>query len=166
MIDWLIRRAKRTPYYHLDGYMNRWWLVPYNVVITRRGCDSADGTGPVSFWRRPLAWVFQRFDIAIRIHELLRADRGRHPHNHPWPYWSVVLKGGYLEEVYDAQGALIGTVWHGPGSVFRRPADSWHKIVDVDPGTTTLFITGKKAQTWGFNVDGVVVPYYEYAGEP
>lgn len=29
--DWLIRRAMRTPYIHIDGYMSRWWLFnPYD----------------------------------------------------------------------------------------------------------------------------------------
>ena len=23
--NWVVNRAKRTPYLHLDGYMNRWW---------------------------------------------------------------------------------------------------------------------------------------------
>src|SRR5574341_1517991 len=35
-VDWLIERAKRTPYWHLDGYMERYWLVPYSKVAKRK----------------------------------------------------------------------------------------------------------------------------------
>ena len=43
MVSWLIRRAQRTPYFHLAGYMERWWLVPYRealeyIVFTDRPC--------------------------------------------------------------------------------------------------------------------------------
>lgn len=170
IVDWLIRRAKRTPYYHLAGYMNRWWLVPYNVVITRDLGPAGvphflhtDGTGPVS-WRRPIARLFQLCGIAIRVHEILRSDGGRHPHDHPWPYLTIVLRGGYYETRYDECGEFVFMSWYGPGSVLWRPANSWHRL-DVPAGqtATTLFITGRKAaESWGFNVDGVKVPYYEY----
>jgi hypothetical protein len=174
VIDWLIQRAKRTPYYHLDGYMNRWWLVPYRQVIARTvpigtvplrplKTEVTDGTGPVSFWRRPLAWLLQRFDIAVRVHEILRSDEGRDPHDHPWPYVTIVLRGGYIEDVFDAAGKLIDCKWHGPGSILYRPAGTWHMLWLPDGTTaTTLFITGKKAQTWGFNVNGTKVPYRDY----
>lgn len=170
MVNWFIERARRTPYFHLDGYMKRWWLVPYRQVIERLvhagtpyEYPDRDGTGPVSFWRRPLAWLFQRFDIAIRVHEILRSDRGRDPHDHPWPYLTVILKGGYWEERYDNMGALISRDWYGPGSAIFRRAGSWHRLILPEGQvTTTLFITGRKQQTWGFNVDGTKVPYKQY----
>lgn len=173
MINWLINRAKRTPYFHLDGYMNRWWLVPYNKVIVRGirvvdadntivGDPVTDGTGPVS-WRRPLTRLVQKLGIAVRVHEILRSDAGRDPHDHPWSYLTVILRGGYFEKRYDAAGKLVSTKYHGAGSVLWRPAGSWHRL-DVPTGmvATTLFITGKYVGTWGFNVDGVKVPYNQY----
>lgn len=180
LTQWLIDRAKRTPYFHLEGYMNRWWLVPYGEVIERRiTCERkfvfmgqvgvegeaitvTDGTGPVT-WRRPIARLLQKLGIAVRVHEILRSDAGRDPHDHPWPYLTVILRGGYFETRYDDEGFVTGRKWHGPGSVMFRPAKSWHRL-DVPPGTTatTLFITGPKAQRWGFNVDGVKVPYDQY----
>lgn len=175
MINWLINRAKRTPYFHLTDYMNRFWLVPYNEVILREvglvpkpdGSGtwrkiSTDGTGPVT-WRRPLARLIQKMGIAIRVHEILRSDEGRDPHDHPWPYLTVILKGGYFESRYDEHGNRLSTKWHGPGSVLWRPAGSWHRL-DVPNGmvATTLFITGKKACTWGFLVNGHKVPHNEY----
>lgn len=169
-VNKLIARAKRTPYYNLPGYMNRYWLVPYNVTIVRQAEPNhwpfTDGTGLVS-WRRPFTRLVQMCGLAARVHEILRSDLGREPHDHPWWYLTVVLKVGYWEERYDAAGQLVNTKWHGPGSVLFRRANSWHKLV-VPEGeiATTLFITGAKSQSWGFNVDGKKVPYYEYLGQP
>lgn len=162
MIDWLIARAKRTPYYDLTGYMERFWLVPYAEVIKRWDTGTTDGTGPVS-WRRPFARLAQLLGIAARVHHILRSDTGRDPHDHPWSYLTIVLRGGYYEKRYDADGELISIKWHGPGSIMWRPANSWHMLV-VPEGETawTLFITGRKAHTWGFNVAGAKVPYRDY----
>lgn len=170
MRDWLIRRAKRTPYYHLAGYMNRWWLVPYRQRIVRISPDGElhnDGTGLVSL-KRPIAYLLQLFNISVRIHEILRSDEGRHPHDHPFNYLTIILKGHYLESRYNDLGELISIRLHGPGSVLWRPARSWHKLTLV-PGTTvtTLFFTGAKADggKWGFNVNGVKVPHRIYKAE-
>ena len=179
--DYLIARAKRTPYYHLDGYMNRWWLVPYKRVIERRSATvrhivingeivgeaatietTVDGTGPVS-WRRPIAKLIQKLGFAVRVHEILSSDQGRDPHDHPWPYVAIILRGGYWETRYNAAGEKLSEEWHGPGSVLYRPAGSWHRL---DLGRSrpvfTLFITGNYVGTWGFNVNGTKVPHYEY----
>jgi hypothetical protein len=177
LADWLVKRAKRTPYFHLDGYMRRWWLVPYRQMIVRtieaevgdnfKAFENVtDGTGPVAFHRRPIVWLFQRLGIAIRVHEILRSDHGRDPHDHPWPYLTVILRGGYWESRYTPQGVLLSKEWHGPGSILFRPANSWHRL-DVNPGevATTLFITGPKAQRWGFLVNGEKVPYEVYLGQ-
>lgn len=128
LIDWLIARARRTPYFHLDGYMERWWLLPYN-----------------------------RFGLAVRLHHILRSDDARAFHDHPWPYLTIILRGGYCEvrPLYDRSGLYLGETrrWHGPGTVLLRRARAWHRL-ELAPGLTTwtLFITGPKRQNWGFLV--------------
>lgn len=162
MIDWLIRRAKRTPYIHLDGYMNRFWLVPYVAA----GSWGDAGTVAVSARQRPIAWLMQKFGISARIHEILRSDSGRAPHDHPWSYLTIVLKGGYWESRYDTSGALVSEKWHGPGSILWRPANSWHRLtLPEESVTTTLFVTGAYRNGWGFNVNGEKVPYKKYLGK-
>jgi len=151
LVDWLIRRAKRTPYFHLEGYMLRWWMVPYNT----------HAAVPIT---RPIAWLMQRFNISARIHEILRSDLGRHPHDHPFNYLTVILRGWYIERRYNDAGEIISAKMHGPGSVLFRRAGSWHKLQLVTGPVTTLFITGRKeSNAWGFNVDGVKVPHKRYA---
>lgn len=153
LIDALIRRAMRSPYSHIDDYMARYWLVPY------RDPDAGVGCGPVSFFRRPIAWLIQRFGIAVRIHHIKRSDDDRAFHDHPWWYVTCILRGGYREVTpcYES-GMYLGPVykWIGEGRVLFRRAESWHRLEISDPlkeTAWTLFITGPKRQSWGFLVE-------------
>lgn len=149
--DRLIRRAMKTPYFHLDGYMERYWLVPY--AFQPDGIEGA-GCGPVSFWHRPIAWMLQRFGIAIRIHRIMRSDRSDAFHDHPWSYLTVLLIGAYCEVrpvfkdgMYKHNAVRICIA----GDALLRRADSWHRLVLFDNESCwTLFITGPKRQSWGF----------------
>lgn len=135
----LIARARRTPYVHLPDYMERYWLLPYKKI-------------PGDF-------------IAARVHHILRSDNDRAFHDHPWPYVSVILRGGYTEvrPLYDKSGLYLGTTsrWYGAGSVIARRAKSWHRL-ELAPGCTTwtLFITGPKRQSWGFMPDPETKVYW------
>lgn len=171
LIDRLIVYAERTPYFHLPGYMRRLWLVPYRQRISREINEGTavtyDGTGPVSFRERPFVWCIQRLGIAIRLHNILRSDAGRHPHDHPWWFLTIILRGGYYEMLFDEYGVCSTMKWHGPGSVLFRRAHTFHRLLvptdDAKP-CWTLFITGPKAQTWGFLVKGKKVNYRDYEG--
>lgn len=126
LADRIIARAMRTPYRHLPGYMERYWLIPY-------------GRGPV----------------AVRVHHILRSDLDRVFHDHPWPYLTIILKGGYTEvtPAYTADGFYDGErrEQYGAGSVLFRQARTWHRLeIAEDVDTWTLFITGPKRQSWGF----------------
>lgn len=148
LVDALIRRAKQSPYSHINDYMERYWLVPY------RNKDAGAGCGPVPFIRRPIAWLIQRFGIAVRIHHIKRSDDDRAFHDHPWWYVTLILRGGYTEvkPVYSS-GIYNGTRydWCGEGTVLFRRARSWHRL-EIPPFSSawTLFITGPKSNSWGF----------------
>jgi hypothetical protein len=145
MIDALIERAKQTPYFHLEGYMERYWLVPYN------------DTG-----------------ISIRIHHILRSDEDRHLHDHPWPSTSVILKGGYWEIMPEDQQqdpALDATkrvrVWRKPGDVVNRAANDRHALELPDGQTAwSMFImSGGNAQAWGFYTPAGKVYWRDYLND-
>jgi hypothetical protein len=148
--DWVIRRAQRTPYFHLEGYMERWWLLR----LGRWGMH--DNETPQAQGPRPI--------LAARVHHILRSDSGREFHDHPWPFVTIILRGGYtevrpiIEEYPWVQ--LVGEArrYYPPGSILFRRASDWHRL-ELEPGTTawTLFITGPQLQRWGFLVDGVKV---------
>lgn len=150
MPEWIIRRAMRTPYRHLAGYMERFWLFR----IGRRGGGES---GPY-----PL--------IGARVHHILRSDDGRDFHDHPWPYLTIILRGGYWEVrpvLVDNVVSYCVRTWHGPGSVLLRRANSWHRL-ELPEGQTawTLFCTGPKVQHWGFLVGRRKVGWREYLGVP
>lgn len=170
LVDWLIAWAMKTPYWHLEGYMNRYWILPFRFDrAERRKVDT--GCYSIRPWRNPAGWLLQRLGVAIRVHHILRSDDDRAFHDHPWSYLTIILRGGYVEvrPVFDKSGLYMGDSrkWYGPGSVLWRPAKSWHRL-EVPAGQTawTLFITGPYRQKWGFLVQPrAKVPYHEYQKE-
>lgn len=114
--------------------------------------------------------------LQMRLHHIVREDRDRHLHDHPWNFWSVVLQGGYQEArplaevpmwvAQDDEEELCYFVARTKGSIASRGAFDRHKIVNVEPNTWTLFITGKYRNQWGFYTPAGKIPYREYLGLP
>jgi hypothetical protein len=87
----------------------------------------------------------------LYLHKIAQADADRHLHNHPWRWaWSYVIKGGYLEQRHprEQQGSYTRELRRGATNLLR--AGDYHRIRTVRPGTWTLFLTGKRASSWGF----------------
>lgn len=124
-------KVESTPYFHLDGYMERWWAT-----------SAADVAHKVN----------------VRLHHILRSDKDEHFHDHPWESISILIAGGYHEvtptsQTQDPKLDRINNVteWRGPGSIVHRKANDRHRIL-VPEGTTawSLFITGEWEKDWGF----------------
>lgn len=139
LIDRIVARAQRTPYRHLPGYMERYWL-----------------------FRTPL--------LSCRLHVILASDDDRALHDHPWSYATVILRGGYVEvrpvsPEAQMQGRfdLTNREWIAPGRVLFRRAESPHRL-EVPRGQTclTLFLTGPRRRTWGFQTPRGWVDHHEY----
>lgn len=141
--DAIIARAMRTPYFHLEGYMGRWWLFnPFQ--------DSNGG-------KIERTWLMSKLP-SIRVHHILRADLERHMHDHPWNARTFILRGWYMElrKASPVRCRVAGTTAHLRYGEF-------HRIVAVPPdGVWTLFISWKHQGTWGFEVDGKKIPWREY----
>ena len=134
----LIARAQLTPYFHLEGYMNRWWL--FNPTPPKN-----DGQGK-QYPELP----------SVRIHHILRADQ-----DHPFDARSIVLAGWYLEKRDD------GHHLRKTGDTFEIKHDTFHHIKEVSTGGVwTLFISGEWKHTWGFRTEQGVVPWRQYLGIP
>lgn len=152
--QYLIRRAQRTPYTHImspDGgecYMGRWWLFnPY-------GRDAQDNPTPARWQWLP----------SVRIHHIMRADLDRHLHDHPWNARTIVLRGWYTEERPASDGTR-DLFCRSRGYTGRLLYGQYHRIASVSTGGVwTLFWSWKKRGTWGFDVDGVKVPWRTYLG--
>lgn len=86
------------------------------------------------------------------LHRFVAADVQETPHNHPGNFFSIVLCGGYDEEVVTD----IGTEGVVVERVTRRwlnwiPANRFHRIVSAKTGTWTLILRGPDlGKGWGF----------------
>jgi hypothetical protein len=156
LVDAIVDRAKKNPFSHFEGYMNRYWFV---APKSRLGRFLIKCNAP---WQN------------ARVHEILRSDEDRELHDHPWDYTSVILKGGYTEITHwdnfrdavkwaEKEGRPGGIgfdaamrkwelrVMYTAGDVLRRKADFAHRLlVEEGKTATTLFIMGKKKNAWGF----------------
>lgn len=97
------------------------------------------------------------FPFNIFLHHFLKGDPDD-VHDHPWPYATLILKGGYYEWIpqFNADGNKSCEVrkWRGPGSFRVCGANSYHRI-ELDPSVEcwTLFMPGPQKREWGFLVD-------------
>lgn len=154
--DWLIQRAQRTPYFHLEGYMERWWL--FNAYPADRSLPDAE-RGKA----KTITWL-----PSIRIHHILREDRAAHHHDHPWNARTIILRGFYDEVRFERSletlfEQLPVTRRRAPGDTAAIRFGEFHHIDRVSAdGAWTLFITWSYGGSWGFLVDGFKVPWREY----
>lgn len=108
----------------------------------------------ILFKRR--SWT-QRWLGNVVLHQLMASDPAS-LHDHPWPYITIILAGGYWEHTPK------GRFWRKPGTILVRRATSLHRLeMDPDAGPVwTLFITGPKFRGWGFASATGWVPHEEY----
>jgi hypothetical protein len=93
------------------------------------------------------------FPINVFLHNFLRSDPD-HPHDHPWVWGTLILKGGYWEWIPKCiDNNIIGEIriWRGPGTIRFKSAKSYHRI-EIEPNVDcwTLFMTGPRIREWGF----------------
>lgn len=71
-------------------------------------------------------------------------------HDHPWPYFTLILRGGYWEHTPK------GRYWRGPGHFRFCSPKSLHRIeLEPDTDTWTFFVPGPKMRDWGFIDNGM-----------
>ena len=96
-----------------------------------------------------------KFPFNLTLHKIVKSDEPVF-HDHPWPYMTIVLKGGYWEHtpVFDSRGKQFAEfqTWRGPGSIIKRGANEYHWLeLDESVGpATTLFFMGPQQRDWGF----------------
>lgn len=107
-----------------------------------------------------------RFPFNVFLHKFLKGDPDD-VHDHPWPYATLILKGGYYEWIpeFDSEGKKIceNRVWRGPGHFRVCSPTSYHRI-ELKEGVTawTLFMPGPHKRDWGFLVKNKWVQHEEY----
>lgn len=106
------------------------------------------------------------FPFNVFLHKFLKGDPDD-VHDHPWPYATLILKGGYWEykPTFNNLGEQIGEkrFWRKPGSFRYSPAASYHRI-ELEPGVEcwTLFMPGPQRKEWGFLVRNKWIPNEQY----
>lgn len=98
------------------------------------------------------------FPFNFTLHKIVKSDDPIF-HDHPWPYMTIILKGGYWEHtpVFNNDGKILTEfqVWRGPGSIILRGAKEFHWLeLDEEKGpATTLFFMGPQLRDWGFLIN-------------
>src|SRR5438552_314191 len=103
---------------------------------------------------RMIKWtLFSTPWIQLFYHRFNGPDWTSDPHDHPSGFISIGLKGSYTESVYDAAGKeLYDREWKAPW-IRSFPPTHIHRTSAVGPkGASTICITGKFKQNWGFFV--------------
>ena len=110
----------------------------------------------------------KRFPFNVFLHKFHKGDPGD-VHDHPWPYATLILKGGYYEYTPNFEnGKMVGETkhWRGPGHWRICSANSYHRIELVSGVTAwTLFMPGPQKQEWGFLVNNKWVQNDTYLKE-
>ncbi len=97
---------------------------------------------------RYAAWWLPR----LFLHQFHQSDSDAALHDHPWPFFSIILRGGYWEQTKNSFG-WDRFVRYRPLSMLFRRSNWFHRIV-LEPGTEgkvwTLVLTGPRLRDWGF----------------
>lgn len=83
--------------------------------------------------------------LGVYFHIIRRPDYARCEHDHPWAFVTIILRGGYEEEV---EGVLHK---RRVGYIGYRPRSFEHRITSLPKGTAwSLVIRGPDHFDWGF----------------
>lgn len=103
----------------------------------------------------PMSPVFDKWHVeglpcAAVFHRFSAPDHGD-PHDHPWSFRSIILHGGYVEQVFQLDGTSE-LIRHDPGDSFFVPATHIHRVVDLPAGEcwTIILPQGLSERVSGF----------------
>ena len=95
-------------------------------------------------------WEIYRSDGFVGyVHRFLRSDYDVELHDHQWDNTSIIVSGGYTEQVIE-DGKLVAH-WRPPGAVINRQAAQAHRIILLnEEPSVSIFTHGPKTRDWGF----------------
>ncbi len=97
--------------------------------------------------------------FGIYLHKWNKPDPRPTLHNHPWAFFSIILKGWYTEKRMfrkESTRQYYGQIirWLN----FVRRSD-FHTVNYVDPGTISLMFVGPTHEDWGYLTETGYVNY-------
>jgi hypothetical protein len=110
--------------------------------------------------------------FGVFVHHLRRSDSlNRPPHDHPWSFVSVGVRGTYTETRM-TYVASVGEwcTWSDTSRArfrYRKPTDL-HRVVLDDPerGAWTIVLHGPRSRVWGFRDENGWQSHNELRGPP
>jgi hypothetical protein len=101
---------------------------------------------------------FEVLGYSLKLHAILRSDRDRELHDHPWTFITWMLCGGYTEHTN------AGAETIKPGMIRLCRAPHPHRLELVNPAVTLVF-TFPKFREWGFYKPTGWVPWTQYKSD-
>ena len=117
-------------------------------------CDLADPTDLyLRRWR-----LVQTPWFGVYLHRMQRPDGDRYLHDHPWPFTSVILRGGYIESFVDWEthdpARARARIFCKVGRPHRMAMGDFHAIRRLlRVPTWTLVLVGRRVRDWGYLTD-------------
>lgn len=91
--------------------------------------------------------------FGVFVHRIMLPDNDRDPHDHPWNFWSFIIRGHYAEDVWEATNKVptMATIKERKRWSFHgMRMHSAHQIFEISSDLTTLVFTGPRKRVWGF----------------
>lgn len=144
----------------------------------QEGCNAGFVKEKVVYLRRFFLWRSK--SGSVYLHHFFRSDDDPDPHDHPWDFTSLILKGGYRDEQWlftpnrdvkagEVDGLITGKFPNPkaqtvpgflfkaddelcrPGDIVHRNAEHIHRAILPEGKTAwTLVFTGPVRRSWGF----------------
>jgi hypothetical protein len=108
--------------------------------------------------------VLQTPWFSVLVHHIQKDDLDRAPHDHPWPFASLILRGGYTEQIWDDP-----TRFDESRTRIRKLCSfrviklrQAHQITELHGDVWTLAFAGRHRGTWRFWTAAGFVDRREY----
>lgn len=124
------------------------------------------GTAQDVYMRRRQFFAIRLFGTIyqLRLHTIFRRDRDANPHTHPFRFFSLILRNGYTEQLYDNAGVETDLCVRRRFHLGYREKRCVHNIVELTdnkPVTTLVLamydVADKDYGDWGFIENGQYV---------
>jgi hypothetical protein len=102
--------------------------------------------------------------FSVLIHHIQQNDLDRAPHDHPWPFASLILRGSYRELLWEdpARFDYPRTRIRRRFSLRAVKLSQAHQITELHGEVWTLVVTGRHQGTWRFWTPVGPIDWREY----
>ena len=115
--------------------------------------------GQVHFRR----WGVETKYFSVLLHNIRRSDEDKDPHDHPWPFFSFILWGGYHEKLWQDGADNFYEDTFKPGRIIYRKTTDFHKLTLRKGPAWTFVLAGPRThENWGYKTSTGWVDHVTY----